>query len=108
VTPQRVAGAGVGAAIWVAGVLLLDGRAATIAFAVVFALALPALLHAVDGEQAERRRTVQLAVFLLLLLPLAVLVFDNEDGLALLVPAGIAAGLLVNLGSRRRPPEPSR
>ena len=107
-TPRRVVGAAVGAAVWVAGVLLLDGRAATIAFAVVFALALPALLHVVDGEQAERRRTVQLAVFLLVLLPLAVLVFDHEDGLALLVPAGMAAGLLVNLGGRRRPPEPPR
>ena len=51
---------------------------------------------------------MQLAAFLLVLLPLAVLVFDNEDGLALLVPAGMAAGLLVNLGDRGRPPEPSR
>jgi hypothetical protein len=109
VTPARLAVSAAGAAVWVAGILLLDGQAATMVFAVAFALALPAVLHVADGGLAERRRTLGLAVFLLVMLPLAVLVFDEADDLALLVPAAIAAGVVVALLNRGdRPPRRAR
>jgi hypothetical protein len=107
-TPTRVVGAAIGAAVWVAGILLLDGRAATIVFAVVFALALPAAIHIAEGERAERSRTLGLAGFLLVLLPVAALVFDSKDGLALLVPVGVAAGLLGNVLGGDRPRRSAR
>jgi hypothetical protein len=108
VRSTRVVGAAIGAVVWVAGILLLDGRAATTIFAVVFALALPAAIHIAEGERAERSRTLGLAVFLLVLLPAAALVFDSEDGLALLVPAGVAAGLLANQFGGDRPSRSAR
>jgi hypothetical protein len=107
-TSTRVVGAAIGAAVWVAGILLLDGRAATVVFAAVFALALPAAIHVAEGERAERRRLLGLAGWMIVLLPAAALVFDSKDELALLVPAGMAAGLLANRLGGDRPPRSAR